>query len=182
MEELKNMKRLINKNTYMIILLLIIFILINGCSTGYYDYAIYDLDNKDKNNYLLKNYQYLDICKKEYKDSEQIGDGYFRCFNNNIKIEIKAYENNTGLFDINLIFNNEVNIEDVLNELNKIYQSNNLKKMSLNQLNELINDEKIRKFNNIQITSKYDDIHNENLIVITGYKVDDKDNYIKDIK
>ncbi|MDR1782577.1 MAG: hypothetical protein LBR40_06250 [Bacilli bacterium] len=158
------------KNINTILFLLLVSILFVGCQTNKFKEYEPFTSEISKNDFILKNYQYLDECKN-YQDYALVGNGMYHCKNNNINIEMNAYDNNIGLHLIDLTYDSNVNNKTILNEINKIYKSNNLKAMNEKQLNELYKDGHKRIFNEMEIYYSYDKDIKQNVISITGYKV-----------
>ena len=165
-----------------IIIALLVIVIAAGCSVSYKEYEKFDTKSEiDKSYYLLKNYKYKDVCDKDYQSLDLIDDGVYRCTYNDIKTKFNLLEDNIGMKYIELTYSGPSNNQKVLAEINKIYQSNNLKPMKEAQFKQLLNRGYKRVFNDMMINYWYDKEHDENVISTTGYKITSeypKENYL----
>jgi hypothetical protein len=124
-----------------------------------------------KENYILKSYDYLNICEKKYQDFKLIGEGRYQCKNNGIKISMDKYSDNMGLANIGYVYDDKVKDETILKEINLIYKTNKLKEMNEKQFENLKKNGFKRVFNGMAINYGYDKETKEYSIFIYGHKI-----------
>ncbi|MDR3215348.1 MAG: hypothetical protein LBT75_03610 [Bacilli bacterium] len=156
-----------------IILSMLVLVLLWGCS-GTTEFEK-DIPLKDLGvpieHYILKNYEYFNICESKYQDFKLIENGTYQCEHNGIKITMNKLSEQGGLAELNYTFSKDIKDADVLKEINIIFKSNKLSEMNQKQYNQLKSKGSKRVFNGMGINYGVDEKTNNDYIYITGRKL-----------